>query len=209
MGFRRGKTRLRTAQKIQKYLPKADLLVLAFGQVDLELGYYYRRIIKGETITPQEFVDRLANIYEEFIDRLAFPPARIALKGVNLTVLADADFTFRYVNSIITEEVVDPAPDMVDALRNTLLDETAQNAMHLSFNHKIAELIAARGGHYFDINNGICARQRDGRPMLPMKLGQQFMPATFNHHISDSLYVRQLHYVRMLRSFGFKVAFMR
>ena len=201
MGFRRGKTTLRTRSMIKKFLPQTDLLVLGFGQVDLELGYYYRRVIKGEDISGDEFLDTLVGIYREFVESFNFPAERLALKGVNLTVLAEPEFSYEYIKRIVFEAKPENPEEKAAKLKAEILDETRQNDLHMSFNQAIKSMIEERGGHYFDINDAIAERDNDGGLVRPLRLDRRFMPSENDHHICDSLYIRKLHHLSMLEAF--------
>ena len=92
-GFRPGRSTLDTRLKIEAAMPACTHLVLGFGQVDLELGYYYRRVVKGEDITRPGYVAWLIEIYRTFLSELDLSGKQVALKGVNLSVLSSTGFT--------------------------------------------------------------------------------------------------------------------
>lgn len=200
-GFRPQKTKLSTKEIIQKSLPDVEHLVLAFGQVDIELGYYYRKAIKGDTsITPENFIPWLVEIYMAFIDSLDLNPGKTALKGCNLTVLNTRIFTRIYVSRIVGKKALksEEGAALLSKLDEILLNEDQQNAMSIAFNNSLKEETSRRGLQYFDINAETAKPAPAG---LPMRLDDIHSPAAIDHHLVDSLAVRRIHYQKMLGAF--------
>jgi hypothetical protein len=181
-------------------------MVLAFGQVDLELGYYFRKVIKAENITPTDYVDWLIDIYTAFIADLKFSSEHLAVKGVNLTVLGDPTFTHHYVKRIITERQGDHAFQNA-ALTEVLLSESQQNSMHLDFNRKLKRLTATIGAKYFDLIEETSKLNRGGNPDPTCGLDILWAPSKTDHHLVDSLATRKLHLRKLSDTFGFPVPF--
>lgn len=196
-GFRPRSSTLDTKERIRAVIPETDVLGLAFGQVDLELGYYYRRIIKGEDIAPEGFVGWLLDIYRAFVEDLPIAPERIVFKGVNLTVFQVPDFSLEYISRIVMQEGDPEVEDRIAALRGALLSEREQNAMHLDFNRRLAALAERMGAGYFDINDAIAARGPDGVRRPELGIDPAHAPGGFDHHLSDSLEIRRLHCARL------------
>lgn len=201
-GFRPGVSALNVKNKITEKLPTADYLILAFGQVDLELGYYYRLAVKGESVTPESYVDWLLAVYTAFVEDLPATRCRIALKGVNLTALAPRSFAERYISRIVTEGK-NLEPSEGDALvRPFVLSEDAQNAMHLNFNAGVRAFAERSGRGYFDL---VADTGNGGGSWLlgrPLRLDDQFRTAGFDHHLANTVSVRRMHYVAAGRVFG-------
>lgn len=59
MGLGRKRSTLKTHEKINNYIDNNAISVFAFGQVDLELGYYYKKIIKNENTNHDIFISSL------------------------------------------------------------------------------------------------------------------------------------------------------
>lgn len=209
MGFRPQASTLDTKAIVSRAAAEADRLVLAFGQVDLELGYYYRRVIKREEIDPVRFIEDLVGHYAGFIETLPVSRERIAVKGVNLTVLEDREFTFKYTRRIIFDEKSGSAPKtkrarhaMRVALKQALLPTDVQNAMHLAYNSLLADWAAGAGVRYFDINHAIARRDAGGLRNPELGLDPDFAPAGFDHHIADTIGIRALHLRAMQAAFS-------
>ena len=133
-GFRPRRSTLETKEIINSALPQAKALCLAFGQVDLELGYYYRVVVKEEELTPSAYVAWLCGIYEEFVDGLPIAPDQLAFKGMNLTVLTEPKFTYRYVKRTIKQQGNIDKVEKLEKLEAAILSEDAQNGMSLAMN---------------------------------------------------------------------------
>lgn len=205
-GFRPGTSTLDVKACVLRLVTRADRLVLAFGQVDLGLGYYYRRVVKGEDVTPDDYVRWLTDIYRAFLEKLDVSNGDQALKGVNLTALAPKAFAARYIaRSIVPGPKSDERKEKCRAAKAKLLpivlSEDDQNALHLAFNHAVARMAADRGIRYFDINNQLAKGNgpgKDGRP----KLAFRFRTAGFDHHVADTVEVRRMHHLALADCFG-------
>lgn len=201
-GFRPKASTLSTKEIITKGCVDANRLVLAFGQVDLELGYYYRNAVKGEAIKPRDYVDWLADIYAAFVSGIAFPKDNIAIKGVNLTVLTDPDFTFSYAKRIVSRRIPkQERPPYSTKLRQEILSEDAQNEMSLHFNEKVQEFCADIGCRYFDVNDFLAKKDENGIAQPKLGVDRTFIPGRTDHHIADSIPVREAHLSALLKAF--------
>lgn len=194
-GFRPRASTLDTKDRIAKTLPETERLVLAFGQVDLELGYYYRRVIKEDAQSKEAFVAYLLEIYADFIRGLDLGGREIALKGVNLTVLHPKEFTIKYVSKIIKFDDGENQDKKTARLGGAVMPEKEQNRMLLDFNRGLAALAHSEGWRYFDINDAICDRNPlTGTADPILGVASHFRPTNFDHHLSDSMMLRAIHY---------------
>lgn len=190
-GFRPKSSTLGVREKVVAQVARAPNLVLAFGQVDLELGYYYRMVVKNDSsIEPVSYVSWLIDLYRDFIVGIDFGKTRVALKGVNLTVLKDPAFNLRYISRIISKG--EQSEHHRAALKACMLTEERQNRMAVDFNRKLLALATELGLAYFDINDLI----QDQRSVTP-KIAECHCPAAFDHHLADTLFIRRAHILRM------------
>ncbi|MDO5704131.1 MAG: hypothetical protein Q4G49_03540 [Paracoccus sp. (in: a-proteobacteria)] len=196
-GFRPQASKLNVREKIASITE--GRLILAFGQVDLELGYYYRLAIKKEQIAPESYVDWLTGIYRDFV--AGIDPARVdlALKGVNLTVLTPKTFAARYVSRIIHDAQAMRRAHAQELVAPLILSEADQNRMHLAFNARLADLAAQIGCRYFDVVDQ--TRDPDAPGDVP-RLADAHRTAKFDHHLADTVAVRRIHYLAAGRAFG-------
>lgn len=200
-GFRPGSSKLNVKDEISKALPDAQKMVLAFGQVDLELGFYYRLAIKGEETDPTRYVQWLLSIYRDFLGSLDFSHCDVALKGVNLTALSPRGFATRYVSRIVTEGKDMTWKEAVPVVRPHILAENGQNAMHLAFNAGLQQLAEDVGVRYFDLNEDLAASSHPSLAAGPIRLADQFKTGAFDHHVADTVVARRVHYEGLLKAF--------
>lgn len=201
-GFRPGVSRLMVKETISEALPESERMVLAFGQVDLELGYYYRLAVKQEDTNPEKYVDWLIGIYRDFLQSLDTSHCQLALKGVNLTALSPKLFAVRYVSRIVMEgrKIAQEKADSL--IMPHILPENEQNRMHHDFNHKLADLAGRLGMRYFDLNAQLGDGRLRGLSSAPPRLADQFKTGFFDHHLADTVVVRQMHYQAVGKVFG-------
>lgn len=200
-GFRPGSSKLNVKDEIASALPEAQRMVLAFGQVDLELGYYYRLAIKQEETDPTCYVEWLLGIYRDFLNSLEHAQCDVALKGVNLTALSPRGFAIRYVSRIVTEGKDMTWKEAVPVVRPHVLSEDEQNAMHLAFNAGLAQLARELGLRYFDLNEELAASPHPALAAEPIRLADQFKTGAFDHHVADTVVARRVHYEGLLKAF--------
>lgn len=195
-GLRSNASTVQAREKITVAASETERLILGFGQVDLEFGYYYRLVMKGEKITPHSFVEWLIGIYRNFLDTLDVHDIPIALKGVNLTVMTEQNFRLEVTSRIVIEtetclEARKKSVHKASEIYRVLLSEEQQNAMHLNFNMQLKKLADEYEYIYFDLNHELAngAKHNSGIP----RVSSLFQPADHDHHIADSLYIRAIH----------------
>lgn len=166
--------------------PSSDL-VFCFGQVDIELGYYYRKVIKKENISMNEFIDLLIESYTNFL--MPIKDKKITIKGINLTVLKDRNFAIKYVSRIITENA-----DSETEIKNHYEELNAKydnfierNRFTLNFNEKLKIACKEHNWSYFDINHEI-SNYTPGKGV-----DDSYVPSGDDHHLIDSIKTRLLH----------------
>lgn len=185
---------------IQTALPDTQHLCLAFGQADLELWYYYHKVIRQDAaLTPKSYVAWLLEQYEGFVTGLAFDRESMVLKGVNLTALRETALTLRYVSVILAKDMADPGA-VQKMLEPQILTEAAQNAMGQAFNAGLRRICKRHGMGYFDINAELAAPLTDGKESAV--LADCHRSATFEPHLADTVQVRRSHLNGLLRAFG-------
>lgn len=77
-------------RRIKKTLnsKKYDYIVLKFGQVDLELGYWFKKLTLKE-LTIERLMDNLINSYEVFIKQFIEHKHKLIIFGINLPSIFD------------------------------------------------------------------------------------------------------------------------
>lgn len=201
-GFRPGVSTLKVKETIAEALPGARHMALAFGQVDLELGYYYRLAVKKQATNPAEYVDWLIGIYRGFLAGLDTRHCRMALKGVNLTALSPRLFAVRYVSRIVMEGKKLAQAQADEMILPHILPELEQNRMHRAFNARLAALAGDLGHGYFDLNDQISDGPIQALAAAQPRLADQFKTGFFDHHLADTVVVRRMHYEALGKVFG-------
>lgn len=189
IGLGRKRSKLKVFDTVHKNISKESVNVFCFGQVDLELGYYYRLILKDEQWDLAGFADFLLEHYVEFLSSLPLPSQNIVVKGINLSVLTTKNFALRYVHRVITENLDDKndvraARARLEAMLDTYADRCAAVVY---FNNRLREIAQRHGWGYFDINDILS----DGMPINGV--ADRFIQAIFDHHVVDSIEMRRIH----------------
>lgn len=197
-GFRPKLSTLDVKARIREATAEASHVILAFGQVDLELGYYYRLAVKKETWEPSAYVSWLLQVYEDFLADLSLSGTSVALKGVNLTALRPRPFAVRYVSRIVSVHEHGSPRERDRMVVGHLLDEAGQNDMHLAFNAGLRQVAESRGVGYFDL-----VEETSGEGAHALR--DEFLTATFDHHLADTVPVRRMHYLAAGRVFGLEL----
>jgi hypothetical protein len=96
---------LNVKKKIITYLKKnkPDFLILKFGQVDIDLSYYYKLVIKGININKNKYIYNLISCYKKFIFELLnyIDKEKIIIFGINPPSLIDKKSCYIYTSKII------------------------------------------------------------------------------------------------------------
>lgn len=82
---------------------KPDFLVLKFGQVDIDLKYYYKIAVKGENIDKEKYIQDLILCYKKFILEILeyIDKKKLIIFGINPPSLVDNESCFKYTSRII------------------------------------------------------------------------------------------------------------
>jgi hypothetical protein len=190
--------------KVDKIQP--DVLCFALGQVDIELGYYYRRVIKGNNVEFKVFSIELLERYIENIklvtEKLGYSKERVIFKGVNLPVLSNSRAkAINYTSKIITENVENSEERAMfrEKLSKMFPSNLERAYYHIAFNESLKKYAQEVGMKYFDINSFV--EDEHNKCTVDLK----YIPAGDDHHLVDSLYMRIIHINALLHTI-FRVA---
>lgn len=179
---------------------KPDFVCFALGQVDIELGYYYRKIVKSEDVPMNNFISELCDNYiktiKDIISQSNLTSNQVIIKGINLSVLTKSRLkAIKYTSRIINENITDKEKikEYSEKIKNQFPSNLERYSSHVAFNIKLKEMILEEF-KYFDINDIIEDKNCVGN------VDMKFIPTGFDHHLSDSLYIRKIHLSRLLNT---------
>jgi hypothetical protein len=72
-----------------------DILIFKCGQVDIECGYYYKKIVKKEKISMIDYMKETIEIYKNFL--LQFNNKNIMVSSINLPSHLNNDQLYQYI----------------------------------------------------------------------------------------------------------------
>lgn len=201
-GFGKRESTLNSHKKFneafQKFRP--DYICFALGQVDIELGLYYKTIVQKESKEHSVFITELASKYIDNIksscEEIKFPLEKVVVKGVNLSTLTESrNKAVSYTSRVITENIEDleEQKTLNQILKKEFPTNSVRNMNHHSFNEQVRKRVVLEGMRYFDLNSALEDR-------LTGNIRKEFIPAFNDHHLVDSLFIRELHIQRLLDS---------
>jgi hypothetical protein len=192
IGLGKARSKLNVKDIVRKSIKGNETSVFAFGQVDLELGYYYRKIIKKDiNLDYESFNNELVEVYESFLKTI--DSKNLIVKGVNSTVLKYQPFAVNYVSKIITENISTEEDRSLyfKTLKDTMPSFIKRNDAGISLNEKFKNMAKRNGWLYMDVNDFLTNFS------LGKGVDDKFIPSGFDHHIVDSLEVRKAHFYKL------------
>lgn len=193
---------LNVGSKISGFIEteKPDFTIFNMGQVDVELGIPFRRYVAKDGKNTPELVEYFLESYMRFLTGLPLPANQVMVKGINLPVLCyDRGKAIQYITRIVTERFTESnedasrREDIIADLKSTYASDFARTQLALEFNNQLKSACDELGFGYFDINDQLM----DGSTGL---INPRFIPASFDHHIVDSLEVRSMHWDAFLEA---------
>ncbi len=205
IGLGRKKTVKNMNNVIAKYVAEynPDYLVLAFGQVDIELGLYYKKYIKKENVIVEHFIDELIEVYISFINSLPISNEKVIVKGINIPVLCYSKTKWiDYIQRIILENK-NSVTNVEQIKRNMFLGyktDIERTRISLKFNSKLEVALKHKSINYYDINSDL-TDEKSGLVKL------EYVPAGYDHHVIRSLKVNTLYLDGLFRTINNKKLF--
>lgn len=199
-GFGKRKSTLNLRDKLLEELNgfNPDFVCFALGQVDVELGLYYREVVKGESIDHKQFIDELCENYwitiKDILSNTNIPLSKVCVKGINLSVLTKSrQKAIQYTRRIITEniQIKDDVQKFTNLLKRTYPSNLERYSNHIYFNNVMKATVEGEAS-YFDINDLIEDPENKG------EVHPAYIPSKSDHHVLDSLFVRQVHMERLI-----------
>lgn len=162
-------------------------LLLALGQVDIELGIYYKSLIKKQPI--DDFIAETIDIYKNYLCSIQKThDVSLTIKGLNPTVLIYQQFARKYVGRIVTENVKDEEQReiLLQKVHKDLPGIQERHMLSLTMNQQLRKLANDLNITYIDLWEYFL----DERTGL---IKNDYIPTSFDHHVIDSIEVRRAH----------------
>ena len=112
-----------------------DYLILKFGQVDIELGYYYKLVVKNYTFTKQEYIDTIIDKYKLFLEDILkyIDKSKIIIWGINPPALLSKEKCLLYTSRII----FDNSKEKISELSNKIEHVEGRTKFSFDFNYNL------------------------------------------------------------------------
>lgn len=169
-----------------------DYVCMAFGQVDAEVGHYFRKYVRNSTESAEADLSR---VYDDYIAMAAATVSSrpLIFKGPNPSTLRiDEQLALYTFRRLVTRISVTAERD---AIWEKIKLNPPQPAAHGAINQMAAELLKTKvekAGHlYFDIRSAV------EDPSASGLAGWEFVPAESDVHLCDSFHLRKAHAERL------------
>ncbi|MCF6304904.1 MAG: hypothetical protein L3J33_05990 [Rhodobacteraceae bacterium] len=189
-GFGRRKSSLAlrstTHRLVKKYRNYCSHTVYAFGQVDVELGLYYRWLQNTETFDPHILFEEIIDKYLQTILSFRTKTTPI-IKGINQTVLESHKTSVHYVSQILSKsDTTKTNSPELQKLLEIYPSYAARKTISDDFNHMLKAKSEQNGIRYFDLNSQLVDPKTNS-------VYYAYRPAGTGHHVVDSMKIRQIY----------------
>ena len=132
---------------------KTDFLVLKFGQVDIDLKYYYKLVVKGENIDKKKYIKDLILCYKEFISEIKkyIDKKKIIIFGINPPSLIDKESCYIYTSRIIFNK----SKNSYSLLKKKIETIEERTAFSKLFNSELKEFCKKENIKYTEVFNEV------------------------------------------------------
>ena len=138
-----------------------DYIIFKFGQVDIELGYYYKNIIKNENINKEDYIKYLLDSYISFINEIEkyIDINKIIICGINPPCLISKSDCFEYTKRIIFENVNNNLDIYIDKLNNLIENINNRTKFSTNFNYELRNLCKNKNIKYIEVFNELLTNE--------------------------------------------------
>lgn len=196
VGLGRRTSTLGVDLKVSEVIAKArhDYYVFKFGQVDIELGFYYRLLFKDENLKFASFVEDVVAAYRDYLLVLPLPRDKIIVHLLNVPTLRHQGAAVQYTSRVIQENTT---PDQVKVLNQRLAavlpDFVERTRRILLFNRRLKAVFPPLSIAVADPTPWFLNAETS-------LLDDAYMPGGQNdHHYVDSMQVRKIFAHGLLR----------
>jgi|GEM_PF-1111186 len=166
-GFGKRKSTLGVFSNCHKVVAalKPSTLLFKFGQVDVDLGIYYRLFVKGMDINIKNFFVKMTKDYLQSIRDLP-KTTKYIVCGINMPTLVDTDAAAKYTSRVIFENKNDEkmVKELYLKLQQNMPPYEERFQRSLMFNETLRATCEQHGIAYFDFVDMFC---QDGKTLVP------------------------------------------
>jgi len=178
----------RAASRIKNNTVK-DVLSLSFGQVDAEVGYYFRKFVQDKSDSQEATFEQVFSTYVDMAETFC-EDIPLVIKGINPTTLVFEDTLKRHIflniaKRITNQEEREVVERKVQESDISVKSHAAQNVLA---NVILEDMVKSRGIQWFDVRKQIETEPDSGMAKM------EFLNLKEDVHLIDSLYVQKLHY---------------
>jgi len=166
-GFGKRKSTLGVFSNCHKVIAALNpsMLLFKFGQVDVDLGIYYRLFVKGMDLDIDDF---FVNITKDYIQSICDLPktTKYIVCGINMPTLVDTDTAAKYTSRVIFENKKDESlvKELYLKLQQNIPSYEERFQRSLMFNATLRATCERHGLPYFDHVDMFCP---DGKTLVP------------------------------------------
>lgn len=154
-GLPRRDSTLQVGNKIKQEIKKAtvDFLVLKFGQIDVELGYYYKKLVKRKDLEINQYIEGVISDYSIFLNSLlTFFNGKILVFGINLPSTINNEQAMKYQKQNFIAEIKGPDRErFLKQLKETYPNIKERTKLHLRFNNLLKDFCERTSLDYIDV----------------------------------------------------------
>jgi hypothetical protein len=186
-GFKKTHSTLNLKAKILMDINSDDIIVLAFGQVDVESGFLYKTLVKDSTITYQDFISECLDSYLELINSVMSKCSNLIVKGINYPVVIEKGKAARVYQGVVKEAATSES-DLSKLEKSWIkkFPDLAERVYYARyFNEQLKKRLLNSDAQYFDINDEIADAEGVVYP--------EFIPVALDHHLAETLKTRQVY----------------
>jgi len=192
-GFGKRSSTLNLTEEITGNIDVDDFVIFNFGQVDIELGFYYKRIIKREEINIIHHMDEIIEKYILFVRSLN--SKNIVIKGINIPSTCHSEKQWQnFIMRIISPNTLSSLDNgnvnaniVREEIKKLSFDDRMRTNISFKFNEKLKWHCNNASINYYDINEYLV----DETSGL---IKDSFLTPAFDNHIADSIESRLLYW---------------
>lgn len=181
---------------------KPDYVCFALGQTDIELGIYYKKVVKNQKFDISEHIKKLSEYYLEYIlgiqKELNIDSDRIIIKGINPPVITR--YKMKAINYTAREILRNDFPINEKNILKEKLKDIYPSVYERYNYHKLFNKEVSNQSKKFNINKYFDVDDLVADPENTVHVKLEFIAAGMDHHIIDSLFIRKAFIQRLIHT---------